>query len=150
MRLSEHFSLSELAVSETAARKCIDNTPTPETTCRLLHLCTNTLEPIRNLFGPVIVTSGYRSKELNQSIGGSPNSQHCHGEAADIILPHQDNLFQVAQLIANSGIEFDQLIYEFDKWIHVSHTERTKNRREVLSAYKDEFGHTQYAMGLHR
>ena len=82
--------------------------------------------------GPMIVTSGYRSPRLNRAIGGQRNSQHCRGEAADII-PARAGLFELYNFIGfASGLSFDQLIYEFGVWVHVSYSPR--HRRECLRA----------------
>lgn len=146
MRLSEHFSLAEFTTSQTAARLGIPNRPTQQHINNMVELCENVLDPARSKLGQLIVSSGYRSADLNKAIGGSRTSQHCFGEAADIITPRM-NLLEAAQWIATSGLPFDQLIYEFDSWIHVSHSGK-HNRGEVLTAYKDSDGHTQYARGL--
>ena len=85
MKLSEHFYLDEFLVSETAARRAIANQPTDEVIGRLRLLCQSVLEPLRVQLGcPIVVTSGYRSRELNLAVGGSLNSMHMQGRAADI------------------------------------------------------------------
>lgn len=90
-RLSAHFTLAEMIESGTARRdpelwrrQC---TPPAEVENALRRLATNTLQPLRDLFGwPILVNSGYRCTELNRRIGGASRSQHCRGEAADIRL----------------------------------------------------------------
>ena len=134
--LTEHFSLEEMIFSETAARHGIDNKPNAAARQKLLELCENMLEPIRELAGgPITVTSGYRSPTLNSIIGGAPESQHKTGEAADINCPllNPQALFQ---RIRQSDLPFDQLIDEFGAWVHVSHRRPGRNRREVLRARK--------------
>ena len=84
MKLSGHFSLKELTKSQTATRKGIDNTPSPEHIDNLTSLCLQILEPTRRHFGkPMVITSGYRSADLFIAIGSNPNSQHAKGEASD-------------------------------------------------------------------
>ena len=84
MRLSKNFTLKELIESNTALRLGIDNTPSKEGIWKLTLLATNLLQPIRNELGPLRVTSGYRSPELNKAIGGSTKSQHCKCQAVDL------------------------------------------------------------------
>jgi len=141
MRLSEHFDLSEFTMSEEAVRKGIDNTPSDETRGKLVMLCLKVLEPIRELVEvSLIITSGYRSPEVNKMIGGSESSQHCKGEAADFHctrLTVQD-LFD---LVRASNIPYDQLIQEFNRWVHISY--RPNPRRQAMYADKKE-GKTVY------
>lgn len=145
MNLSTNFTLEELTHSATAIRKGIDNTPSEEIILKLKDLCDNVLQPLRDHFGIIHVSSGYRCVELNKLIGGAKTSQHTKGEAADIKLPSGDNYLLFKYIEEN--LEFDQLIYEFgtDKqpqWIHVSFNEG-HNRKEVLRAYKIN-GKTHY------
>lgn len=152
MKLSKHFSLWEFTASQTATRLGIDNTPTDEHLDNLIQLCQFVLEPIREQFGPVHVSSGYRSPQLNVAVGGSTTSQHCNGQAADIEIPGLDNC-DLANWIANN-LDFDQLILEFhnhqkgpnDGWVHVSYTSRGM-RKSVLTAIKQN-GKTKYLNGL--
>ncbi len=90
-RLSANFTVTEMIESGTARRdpelwrqQC---TPPAEAEHAMRRLATNTLQPLRDLFGwPILINSGYRCKELNRRIGGACRSQHCRGEAADIRL----------------------------------------------------------------
>ena len=83
--LSPHFKLSEFVVSETASRHGIDNTPPEEAVENLRRLCQGTLEPLREALQlPVVITSGYRTKALNDRLAhSSERSQHMQGCAAD-------------------------------------------------------------------
>tara|TARA_R110000787_G_scaffold106940_1_gene214719 strand:+ start:223 stop:555 length:333 start_codon:yes stop_codon:yes gene_type:complete len=101
---------------------------------------------MRDELGPVRISSGYRSKSLNRAIGGSNRSQHCKGQALDLQFWKEGKMCnkEVYDWIINSGLEFDQLINEFDfSWMHVSLT-KDKNRKQVLEAYKDEENDTKY------
>ena len=150
MSLTENFSLEELTKSQTAVRKGIDNTPSPEHEDNLKMLCTHVLQPIRNHFGKVVtISSGYRSPELCTAIGSKITSQHAKGEAADFEIFGVSNR-ELADYI-NKNIRYDQLILEYWKpsdpnsgWVHCSYSPR-ENRKQYLKAYKDENNTTKYA-----
>ena len=146
MQLSKNFELSEFYMSATAIRRGIDNTPPANDVEALKLLVANVLQPLRDKFGPIVVTSGYRSKALNKAIGGATTSQHSCGEAADIKIPGVKHA-EVCKWIRNN-LQFDQLIYEFGEmgWIHVSY-KRDRLRKEVLTARKAN-GKTVYLKGL--
>ena len=117
MNLSDHFTLEELTFSQTAIRKGIDNTPSNEVRSNLVRL-SEFLETVRRRVGlPIHITSGYRSPELNNAIGGASNSQHCLGCAADITV-RGISLDEIIKRIGD--LDFDQLIREYDSWIHIS------------------------------
>ena len=148
MKLSENFSLLELTKSQTAERKGIDNTPSPEHQRNLKSLCTRILQPIRDHFKQVVsVSSGYRSEALCLAIGSKITSQHAKGQAADFEIYGLSN-----QELANwirENLDYDQLILEFwspenpnSGWIHCSYS-LERNRKEYLRAYKNE-GKTKY------
>lgn len=135
-QLTSHFSLEEMTFSESAVRHGLANKPDTESRQNLLELCTRMLEPIRDLAGgPITVTSGFRSPEVNSIIGGAPDSQHKSGEAADINCPLL-NPHALFQRIRHSDLPFDQLIDEFGAWVHVSFHQPGRNRRQVLRARK--------------
>ena len=141
MKLSANFTLSELCKSETAARKGIDNTPPEEVVNNLSTLVNMVLQKVRDKLGVVMVTSGYRSPELNKAIGGSATSYHCKGLAADFEVVGFDNK-ELAQWV-QQNLVFKQLILEFYEeghpnsgWVHCSF-EEGNNKCEVLRAVKD-------------
>ena len=147
MNLSRNFSLSELTKSDTAIRKGINNNPNAEQVEKLKALCENILQPVRDHFGRVKVTSGFRSVELCLAIGSSANSQHAKSEAADFECPGVDNA-ELADWI-HKNLPYDQLILEFytpgepnSGWIHCSWIEGTP-RASRLWAYRSE-GKTKY------
>jgi len=146
MKLSKNFVLSELTKSNTAKRLGIKNEPTKEHMDNLQMLIRDLIQPIRDGIGPIRVSSGYRNPELNRAIGGSRKSQHCKGEALDLQFWEMGKMNNKAiyDWVLQSGIEFDQMINEFDfAWIHIS-LKGEDNRRQVLEAYKDEDGDTKY------
>jgi uncharacterized protein YcbK (DUF882 family) len=133
MKLTPNFTLEELTQSETAERKGLDNTPTEEVKANLVRLA-RFLEEVRRILGrPIMVNSAYRSPEVNKAIGSKPTSQHCIGCAADIKVPGltPDNI--VKELL-KTNLEYDQLIREFDSWVHISIPNKfaDKPRRQVL------------------
>jgi len=111
MQLSRNFSLQELIKSDTAIRKGIDNNPNADQIEKLKALCENILQPVRDHFGRVKITSGYRSPELCTAIGSSVNSQHAKAEAADFECVGVDNA-ELADWI-NRELSYDQLIVEY-------------------------------------
>jgi phosphoribosylaminoimidazole (AIR) synthetase len=146
MKLSAHFDLAEFTRSESAKRHGVSNEPTAEHQANLKVLCEKVLEPIRMFNGgPLNISSGYRSKNLNHFIGGSLSSQHCEGKAADIDMDGMSGKSnrEIFDYIKDN-LEYDQLINEFDySWVHVSYN-AGKNRKQVLDALKSN-GRTVYA-----
>ena len=137
-KLSKNFTLDELIKSQTAQRYGINNKPTSQTHLNSLRrTATKILQPVRDHFDrPVIVSSGYRSPELNKRIGGSRTSQHCVGEAADFEIPGLSNLVVAKWICYN--LTYDQLILEFydgrdpnSGWIHCS-VRASGNRKQSM------------------
>ena len=147
MQLSRNFSLQELIKSDTAVRKGIDNNPNADQIEKLKGLCENILQPVRDHFGRVKVTSGYRSVDLCMAIGSSANSQHAKAEAADFECIGVDNA-ELFDWIKNN-LTPDQLILEYytpgepnSGWIHGSWIP-DQPRASFLHAYRSE-GKTKY------
>jgi hypothetical protein len=137
MNLSTHFTLSELLVSGEAARRGIDNTPTPEALAALKRTALG-LETVRMRLGgaPILISSGYRCLALNRAIGSKDTSQHLHGEAADFICPRFGSPAHIVATLKDSEVPYDQLILEYANsgtggWVHVSFSQR--NRRQAFS-----------------
>ena len=148
MNLSRNFSLQELTKSDTAIRKGIANEPNAEQIDKLKMLCERVLQPVRDQFGRVKITSGYRSPELCLAIGSSLDSQHAKAEAADFEVVGVDNA-EVADWIYKN-LNFDQMILEYyvpgepnSGWVHCSYV-TDKPRKQFLLAYRDENGKTKY------
>ena len=147
MNLSRNFTLSELIKSDTAIRRGINNNPNAEQIEKLKLLCENILQPVRDHFGRVKITSGFRSSELCVAIGSSVNSQHARAEAADFECMGTDNA-ELADWI-HKNLQYDQLILEFytpgepnSGWIHCSWI-ADQRRASRLHAFKFE-GKTKY------
>ena len=147
MQLSRNFSLLELTKSDTAIRKGIDNNPNADQIEKLKLLCENILQPVRDHFGRVKVTSGFRSVDLCLAIGSSSNSQHAKAEACDFECIGVDNA-ELADWIKDN-LPYDQLIVEYytpgepnSGWIHCSWIPEGR-RASFLHAYRSE-GKTKY------
>lgn len=146
MKLSKNFALSEITHSNTAKRLGIENEPTETHLQNMQHLVDNLLQPLRDAIGPIRVSSGYRNPELNRAIGGSRSSQHCKGEALDLQFWQMGEMNNkvIYDWILQSGLEFDQMINEFDfAWVHIS-LKKKSNRKQILEAFKDDEGDTKY------
>jgi hypothetical protein len=137
--LSKNFSLAELTKTNTG----LPNALPEHLYSNLQSLVDNVLQPARDALGPIIVTSGYRSPEVNVKIGGSKTSQHCLAQAADLKFKGgNDVLFNWIK----DNTDFDQLIWEFGtddapSWVHVSYSPR--HRKQILKATKIN-GRTKY------
>ena len=126
-----NFTIMELVKSNIAKINKIDNTPDSQSLKYMLELIKYCLQPIRDKLGkPMIITSGYRCKELNKKVGGVSTSQHCKGQAVDFYVKDM-TIQQIVDFIKKSGVEFDQLINEYNKWVHISFV-KGKNRKQVL------------------
>lgn len=135
MQLSKNFSLEELTISQEAARAPLKNKPTDDKIENLRLLCEHILQPLRDsLRRPIVVTSGFRSVTINRRIGGSQSSQHCKGQAADIIVPGM-TVADVVAKIRKLGLPVDQVIAEFGSWTHCSYSPR--HRRQFLKAIRE-------------
>jgi hypothetical protein len=134
MNLTKHFTLDELTASEAAERNGWDNTPNEQELENLKRLAAF-LEEVKTALGgrPVMVNSAFRNKQVNDSVGSKDTSQHRLGCAVDIRVP-QLTPDQVVKAIVAAGLEYDQLIREFDRWTHISipNTPETAPRRQVL------------------
>lgn len=144
IQFTPHFKLSEFVSSETAEKQGIENNPSPETVENLRLLSVHTLEPLREALGlPIVITSGYRCKALNDLIAHhSQRSQHMKGQAADLLV--QGSKFQVQgasprellikafkTIITSPEIDYDQLII-YPTFIHVSYVGSGKNRHKLM------------------
>lgn len=128
---SLNFKISELIQSDTAIKHSINNMPDINSLDNMLELIVYCLQPIRDkIKKPMIITSGYRNSQVNKLVGGVSNSQHANGQAVDFKISGMMPA-QVVDFIKKTGIEFDQLINEYDKWVHISFN-KGKNRKQIL------------------
>ena len=153
LKISKNFSLKEFTNSQSATRLGLSNQPDTQSLINICALANNILQPVRDKWGIVTISSGYRSPELNShpSIGGSEKSQHCHGMAVDFEAFKLSNI-DLAEWI-KENLEYDQLILEFYEegdphsgWIHCSYN-ISGNRKKVMTAKRID-GKVSYLDGL--
>ena len=120
MNLTAHFTLEELTASETAERNGWDNSPNEQELANLVRLA-EFLEQVKEVLAgkPIIISSGLRTKKVNDAVGSKDTSQHRIGCAADFKVPGMTP-DEVVKAIVASGIGYDQVIREFDRWTHIS------------------------------
>ena len=141
MSLSEHFTLEELTITD---HRQFDNTPNVTEMDNLIRLA-GFLEQVKEVLGgkPIMVNSAFRSKQVNDEVGSKDSSQHRIGCAADIRVPGMTP-DEVVKAVIASGIGYDQIIREFDRWTHISvpNTKDMTPRRQALII--DKSGTRQY------
>jgi len=132
--MTPHFTLEELTASETAERNGWDNTPNEQELANLQRLA-EFLEDVKEALGgkPIMVSSGFRNKQTNDSVGSRDSSQHRLGCAVDFRVPGLTP-DQVVRAIIASGLPYDQVIREFDRWTHLSvpNTPEAAPRKQAL------------------
>ncbi len=127
MRLSKNFTLAELTKTSTG----LPNNPSDVEIERLKILCEKVLQPLRDEFNaPIIVNSGYRSRQVNKAVGGVPTSQHLKGCASDITAGSREQNKLLFEIIKT--MEFDQVISYDYRFIHVSYTICKENRKQII------------------
>ena len=140
--MTPHFTLEELTHTD---HRTLDNTPN-ETELANIQRLAEFLEEVKALLGgrPVMVNSAFRSKLVNDAVGSRDTSQHRLGTAVDIRIPELTP-DQVVQTIIASGLAYDQIIREFDRWTHISipNTPEAAPRRQALII--DKSGTRPYA-----
>jgi uncharacterized protein YcbK (DUF882 family) len=117
MNLTEHFTLEELTHTD---HRELENIPNEQELANLKRLA-EFLERVKTVLGgkPIMVNSAFRSKMVNDAVGSKDTSQHRVGCAADLRVPGMTP-DEVVKAIIASGIGYDQVIREFDRWTHIS------------------------------
>ena len=136
---SPNFSMDELTHSDTAARHGIDNTPNDNEKENLYKLAME-MEDVRELLNnkPIYVSSGYRCLALNELLGSKKTSSHIKGLAADFTCRQFGTPNEIVFALINSDIPYDQVILEFDRWVHISFCEDEETpRRQALVINKE-------------
>ena len=123
IRGAKNFKYEEFIFSITAIRKGMVNSPSEEQWKSIEALAVNVLQPLRNHFGRIRIQSGFRCRQLNETVGGSKFSNHMRGEAADIVpLRSNISLADVVRYTAKN-LQFRNIILEFSHWVHVDYRE---------------------------
>ena len=130
--MTPHFTLAELTHTD---HRSLDNTPNPGELANLKRLA-EFLETVKTTLGgkPVMINSAFRSKAVNDAVGSKDTSQHRLGLAADFRVPSMAP-DAVVRAIIEAKLPFDQIIREFDRWTHISISD--KPRRQALIIDKD-------------
>lgn len=133
MNLSPHFTLDEFCTSQTAARLGISNDPPLEVVANLKRTAQG-LERVRAVLNnnAIHINSGYRSLKVNAAVGSKATSQHVTGEAADFICPTWGTPDKIMWAIVDSAIDYDQLILEFDSWVHISFSDNPRSQALII------------------
>jgi hypothetical protein len=145
MNLTPHFTLEELTASESADRNGWDNSPNDVELANLTRLA-DFLEQVKVVLGgkAIMVNSAFRSKIVNDAVGSKDSSQHRVGCAADIRVPSMTP-DEVVKAIIASGIAYDQVIREFDRWTHISITNSPSGVPRKQALIIDKSGTRPYA-----
>ena len=126
MQISDHFTSDEMTKTSTG----IENKPCPSEFANLVELCHEILEPVRALLNQtLIITSGYRSQQVNRAVKGKPTSQHLDGCAADFV-PKDGDCKSAYLKIVDSRLKYDQLIWE-KGWIHISWSKKPRGEHWI-------------------
>jgi hypothetical protein len=137
MNLSPHFTLEELTHTD---HREFDNTPNEAEKANLTRLAAF-LEEVKEVLGgkPIMVNSAFRCKQVNDAVGSKDSSQHRIGCAADIRVPGMTPN-EVVEAVIASGIGYDQIIREFDRWTHISVPSTAGNNPRRQSLIIDKSG----------
>jgi uncharacterized protein YcbK (DUF882 family) len=127
--MTPHFTLDELTHTD---HREIDNTPTQDEINNLQRLA-EFLEEVKTVLGgkPIMISSGFRCKALNDAVGSKDTSQHRTGSACDFRVPGMTP-DQVVRAIIASGIGYDQIIREFDRWTHISIADKPRKQALII------------------
>jgi len=141
-QLSEHFSLEELTHTD---HREFDNTPNADEIANLTRLA-SFLEEVKTVLGgkPVMINSAFRCKQVNDAVGSKDTSQHRIGCAADLRIPGMTP-DEVVQAVIASGIGYDQVIREFDRWTHISVPNHAGDNPRRQALIIDKTGTRPYA-----
>ena len=129
-QLTAHFTLEEFTDSQTAARKGLKNVPGENSQARAnIQRTAEVMEQVRSMLGnkPILVSSGYRSPQVNTAVGGAKSSAHVHGLAVDFSCPGFGTPLQICKALEPhmKSLGIDQLIHEYNTWVHLGLTDGT-------------------------
>ena len=142
--MTPHFTLAELTHTD---HRSLDNSPNAAELANLKKLA-EFLETVKTTLGgkPIMISSGLRTKKVNDAVGSKDTSQHRLGCAADFKVPSMTPDEVVRKIIA-SGIGYDQVIREFDRWTHISVTNDPKGKPRGQVLIIDKQGTRPYNQG---
>lgn len=151
MKLSEHFTLAEMTHSGSASRRGIENIPDKAAIANMKRLC-YLMEEIRSYFAgaPIRVTSGYRSPAVNKLVNGSKHSAHLTGRAIDFQIDGYTPHCVATEIRKNKGVmeDIDQLILEFNRWVHIGIAPVGVAPRRQVFSYKFVDGKKTLIQGI--
>lgn len=157
--VTANFNMSELLHSNAAVIYKLNNTPSAQHKQNLIDAAVNLFQPIRDILGqPMNISSGYRSKVVNDKVGGSATSAHSFGYAIDFVAPKFGTTTEIVRFLAKElkarGIKYDQMILEFpntdNSWVHIGYKNGTgKQRGEIKTATRGRNGKPVYTLGIH-
>ena len=142
-KLTEHFMLGEM--TKTSYKTKDGNIPSHVAIENLKRVC-SWLEMLREVWNerygegndPIIISSGYRSWEVNKRAGGVATSNHLVGCAADIKCAGKEQALRYAVILLDIADEakedFDELIIEVRSsriWVHFA-VRPKGNRGKIL------------------
>ena len=138
--LSPHFTYEEMTRSQWAEDHGIDNTPDELQLAGLINLCWKLGEPLREVFGPIVVTSGFRCPAVNEGVRGVGCSKHLSGEAMDIHVTNRERGMEYFDFI-RKNVDYDQLLFEYNRrgavWLHCSVClDPRENRHQAIRNYR--------------
>ena len=119
--MTPHFTLAEALKSSTATQRGIGNTPNATQLTAIKHTAVQ-MERVREALDnkPILVSSWFRNAAVNKAVGGVVNSDHMSGYSVDFNCPSFGSITDICQAIIDAGIKFDQLIWEYGRWVHIS------------------------------
>jgi putative chitinase len=145
MNLSEHFTLDEATHSAKAIELGISNQPN-EQQLENMKIAAQGMEKVRALLGkPIHINSWLRLPAVNVAVGGSAKSSHMDGWAIDFTCAGVGTPLEVAKMIEESDIKYDQMIHEYATWVHISFAPEL--RMQKMTIMRPTNTH-QYASGL--
>lgn len=156
-QVTANFKMSELLHSNEAVRSNLNNVPSEAHKKNLIEAATNLFQPVRDILDqPMGISSGYRSKTVNDAVGGSATSAHSLGYAIDFVAPKFGDTIAIAKFLVEklyiNKIPFDQLILEFpntgSSWIHIGYKNRAGQQRMQVMTAKKIKGKTEYMTGI--
>lgn len=152
-KITANFTLGELLYSGTAVRLGLKNIPNDVQLAHLKESAHGLFQKVRDVLNqPIQINSGFRCDAVNKAVGGSKTSAHCNGYAIDFVCPKFGTPFEIAVFLARElpkkGFKFDQIILEFDSWVHIGFKNTEGMQRGQVLTAKKVGGKTVYFSGV--